>query len=825
MRFCLKTGCLTIALFFLFLRLSAQSESGGTITGSVQDAGGKPLELVNVLLVRAGDSTGRAEPLVKGAVTTSLGLYSFESIPAGTYRVAATRVGSQKTYSEPFTLADQQRPHALPPLMLQEEARQLTHVTVKARKPFIEQQIDKTVLNVENSLVASGGTALEVLEKAPGVVVDLQSERISLQGRENVLVMFDGKPTYLSAAQVLELLRNTLSNTIESIELITNPSARYDAAGTAGIINIRLKRNASGQPLNGTFSAGVGYGRFPKYNTALTLNARPGRWSLFGNYAFDQRDYWSVAAIDRRLPTTLIRQHNDRPIQNTTHTFRFGADYALTSRTTLGLMANGLNTAGKSQGGAESDLYESDRLVSSQKTDNDHRRSIERLAVNANLRHQFDTTRRGGNGHELLVDLDYSDASFHPIEKFETRYLAPSQTETGPRSLQRLNTLSKAIIRAVKADYRYPFDRRTTLEAGWKSSLVTLSNDLMAETGQAEAGQPVPWRLDSGRTNQFEYRERIHAAYLTGRRIWGEWTLQVGLRAEQTQTDARSVTTHSTVSRSYLNLFPSVTLTRKVGQKHQFQYTFSRRIDRPNYQSLNPFIRVFDPYAYQQGNPYLKPQFTDAFQVGYSYQEETTVSVGYTRTRGVIVDINEQNDQTGVTRITFVNLSELQNLSLNLSAPYAFTRWWSSRQSASIFHNTYRASVGDTPLNYSQLSASLTSNHTFVLPHGLSVELTASYNSPYIYSQNRMQGFGQLSIGMQKSFWRKKAVLRFNWSDLLQTHRFYGKVRFQNMDFRFATYTETRVARLTFTYNFGNKEMKVIRPRRTVSEDEQNRMN
>ncbi len=790
----------------------------------VKDPAGKPLEFVTLLLVKAGDST-----LVKGAVSDDQGQYTVESVPSGAYRVAASMMGRQKVYSEPFTIGTEHRNHQVLPLVVQEEARQLDKVTVKAQKPFIEQHLDKTVLNVENSIVASGGTALEILEKAPGVVVNLQSEQISLKGRENVLVMLDGKPTYLSTAEVLELLRNTPSNTVETIELITNPSARYDAAGTAGIINIRLKRNKSGQPLNGNLTVGAGYGRFAKYNAALTLNARPGKWSFFGNYAVDQRNYWSMAKIDRRLPTTtpptLIRQENYRPIQNTSHTYRLGADYAFSKRTTVGLLLNGTKVNGTSQGGTTSTIYPENGLTSSQRTQNDNRRDISRLAANVNFRHQFDSTRRGGKGRALTVDVDYSDARFHPDELFETRYLNARQTETGPRSFQRLNLVSDALIRAAKADYVHPFDARTTLEAGWKSSYVTLNNDLRVETKLAEAGQTVPWQLDTGRTNQFEYRESIHAGYVSGRRIWTGWTLQVGLRLEQTQTDAHSLTASRTVSRSYLNLFPSVALTRNVGENHAFQYSFSRRIDRPNYQYLNPFIRVFDPYTYQQGNPYLKPQFTDAFQIGYSYREETTISLSYNRTRNVVADINEQNDQTGVTRITFTNLARQTNISLNLSAPLRFSRGWSSRNSASLFRDAYRADVGGTPLNYRQVSANLNSNHTFTMGHGLTAELTASYSSPYVYSQNRMKSFGQVSIGVQKTLWQKKAVLRFNWNDLLQTQRFYGTVQFQNMDFRFATYTETRVARLTFTYNFGNQKLKGAGNRRTVSDEEQRRMN
>ncbi|WP_234733701.1 outer membrane beta-barrel protein [Tellurirhabdus bombi] len=816
-------------LLWIVLLLAVSShllaQTTNAVTGLVQDQQGKPLELATILLLKAVDSS-----LVKGAVSDAQGRYHFEAVAPGSYRVAVSSIGYQKAYSAIFAIeTNATESHTLPPLIAKDESQQLAHVTVKGQKPFIEQQLDKTVLNVENSLVASGGSALEILEKAPGVVVDAQAERISLKGRENVLVMLDGKPTYLSPTEVLDLLRNTPSNNVETIELISNPSLRYDAAGTAGIINIRLKRNKSPQPLNGNVTAGLGYGRFPKYNAGLTLNARPGRWSLFGNYTLDQRDYWLVANIDRRLdqavPPTLIRQDSYRPAQNQSHNVRFGADYTLGKRSTVGVLLNGLYGRGKSQGGTETKIYAANQLTASEPTTNDNHRTTDRLAANLTFRHQFDSTRRGGEGQELLVDMDYSDASFIPNDQFMTRYFDAQGREAELRYFQQLNSTAKSIIRAAKADYIYPFDKRTTFEVGWKSSFVSLSNDLRVNTGRAGSEQAIPWRVDSSRSNQFAYQENIHAAYLTGRRMWGPWTLQLGVRAEMTQTEAYSVTANTRVERSYLNVFPSIFLTRTLGEKHKFQYSFSQRIDRPIYNALNPFIRVINPYAYQQGNPYLKPQYTDAFQVGYSYKEETTISFGYNRTRDVIADINVQDDATGVTQITYANLAQLTNMSLNLSAPFRFNRWWSSRQAASIFHNRYQAEIGGTAFELGQLSTTLSSTHSFVLPYGLTAEAVASYNSPYVFSQNRIRAFGQLSIGLQKNLWKKRAVLRFNWSDLLQTQRFWGTLRFQNMDFRYATYGETRIARLTFTYNFGNRELKTNNSnRRTVSDDEQRRM-
>lgn len=330
----------------------AQQLSRTKVIGSVRDVTGKPVEFATILLQKGGASTpatsqsASAAQLVKGAVGDVHGQYVFDNIAPGTYQVAAQLVGYQKSTSAPFTVVIDQSAITLPPITLPQSEQTLGEVTVAAKKPFIEQLPDKTVINVENSIVSAGGTALEVLEKAPGVFVDNQNDRITLKGREGTLVMIDGKPTYLSAQEVVNLLRNTPSNGIESIELVTNPSARYDAAGNAGIINIRLKRGSRKDGTNGSATVGAGYGRFPKASVGLTLNHRASGWNLFGNYNYDYRETFSYVDALRKFGSgdslTTVNNLGYRPSTAQNHTFKIGAEYVLSKRTTLGVMANGL---------------------------------------------------------------------------------------------------------------------------------------------------------------------------------------------------------------------------------------------------------------------------------------------------------------------------------------------------------------------------------------------------------------------------------------------------------------------------------------------------
>ena len=790
----------------------AQNTSQATVAGHLRNPSGKPLEFATVVLLRADSS------ISKGAVTDTAGRYLFEHVMAGTYRVAATMVGYERALSTPVTIGPDKLTVTVPILTVREDSHTLGTVQVTAKKPFIEQLPDKTVLNVENSVIASGGTALDVLERAPGILVDSQNDRITLKGREGTLVMIDGKPTYLSAQEVVNLLRNTPSNSVETIELITNPSAKYDAAGNAGIINIRLKRGNRAGGTNGSANVGWGYGRFPKATVGLTVNHRSsGGLSLFGNYNYDNRESFGSVDALRQIGTSdsllTIRNLGYRPNTARTHTVKAGADYAMGKRTTIGLLLNGLLSDNDAQidnrnlvSNAKGELQQTTTMV------NTSTRTMQRLSANANMKHSFDTV-----GRDLTVDLDLSRVTIQPQDNMQTRYFNPRNEEIQPALIQRNLPPSTVTIRAAKADYVHPFSKTTKLEAGSKLSYVTSDNDVRFETLTGTDYVPDPQR-----TNHFLYNETITAAYLNGSRDWGKWSVQGGIRAEHTRSLGKSITINKIVDRSYLNLFPTAFITYNASPEHQWRTSFSQRIDRPNYQDLNPFIYVMDPYTYREGNPFLRPQYTNAFQVGYSYKGETSVSLSYNHTTDAITGVNDQQQQ--VLRTTTVNLAILDNISLSVSLPIHPAKWWTIRTSADVFWNAYNAEYAGQRLDYRQLSANLTVNQSFVLPHGLTAELSGFYNSPQVYGQMQLKGQGQLSAGIQKTLWNKTAVLRLNISDMFHTMRGAGNVNFGTTHINFISRWESRVARLSFTYNFGNRNLKTGRQRGSGVDDEQSRI-
>lgn len=813
-------------LFILFLwqigigaRMFAQIPGRTTITGTVTNLAGKPIEFATMMLLPAADST--AEQIIKGAVSDSAGQYVFENVAVGSYRVAITAVGYQKTVSAPFVVGTDQALVNGPTLAAKEDSRTLSEVKVTAKKPFIEQLPDKTIVNVENSIVATGGTALDVLEKSPGVMVDTQNDRISLKGRDGVLVMIDGKPTYLSTQQVMTLLRNTPSGSIQSIELITNPSAKYDAAGNSGIINIKLRRGSSTNGTNGSVTISGGYGRMPKLNDGLTLNHRRGKWNLFGSYNYDFNETFFYAETRNRFrqdnTTTTIQSQNNRPEQNRSHTFKAGADYFLGKNTIFGVVVNGSLGNNTGQTNNNSVVYtQLNTRESSNLFVNATRQELHRVAANANYKHTFwgaDSLNR-----ELTINLDYSTVQNRPLDNMTTRFSDGTGAET-TTLLQRNTSPSDVIIRSGKLDYLHSITKTTKLEAGWKTSYVTTDNDIRFE--QQISGL---WAIDPGRTNHFIYDETINAAYLNGNHSWEKWSLQGGVRMEQTRSVGNSITVDKIVNRSYVNLFPSVFLTYDASKDHQWRTSYSRRIDRPSYQDLNPFLYIVDPYNFFQGNAFLRPQYTDAIQVGYTYQSQTTIGLSFNRTTETINQVLESYPETRQTKITLTNLDAKINIALSVGLPLTITKWWTIQQTVDLFWNQYRVNYLDQRVEFKRLSANLTMNHSFTLPKDFTAELSAWYNSPIFIGIMDFRGMGQVNVGVQKSLWNKKATLRLNVNDVLYITRYQGFIKYANTDQWFKGRGEPRVTRLTFSYNFGNQTLQAVRQRRTGVEEEQSRI-
>lgn len=806
-----KAVLLFVAAILLIFAQSAWAQSqtpGGKIGGTVVDDNQKPLDYATIILKKAADSS-----IAKTAFSDLSGKYLFENVSPGNYIITASMVGYKKAVSKPISLngatADAGR------LQLVQLSKTLKEVTILSQKPFIERKMDKLVVNVENSSVAAGSTAMEVLEKAPGVTID-KDDNISMKGKQGVLIMLDGKPTHLSSADVANMLRNMQSNQIETIELITSPSARYDAAGTSGIINIKTRKSKN-MGLNGTLTAGAGYGETSKYNGGTTLNYRKGKINAFGNYNYGNNGRINSLDLNREVvyqgTVTNFRQLNGWDNRRSSNSYKAGLDFFINSKHTLGVLVNGYSNSieetSNSSTFRKNNLNESEDIQVLGRSNETYHNT----AYNLNYKGTFDST-----GKELSVDVDYSDYQGRSDELRDNFYTVSNGTAKNPLFVKNFAP-SDIRVKSLKMDYTNPLSKTAKFEAGLKFSRVETDNNLLL--AKLEGNNWIP---DAEYTNHFLYIESINAAYLNYSKEFKKYGLQFGLRAEQTVSEGNSITKNEVVKRDYLELFPSVSLSHSINKSHQLGLSYSRRIDRPGYDDLNPFMHFLDEYTFRKGNPYLNPQFTNSFDLTHTFKGSFTTSLNYSHTKNIMTMVTEQDDATMKTYAIQRNLDEQQIFGLNLFAPVPVAKWWNINNNAQVFHMRFKSKFTGEDLNSGQTAITYNMDHSFTLSKTFTAEFTTQYQSPLQYGIFKIQSQLVNNIGLRKSFMANRMNIRMGLNDIFNNRRQRLSTTYQNMNLNFVEKGETRVGRLTLNYRFGKNEIKPSRRRSTGMESEANRM-
>lgn len=788
------------------------SKTSSKINGALIDEKGKPMDFATVTLLKAADSS-----VVKGTLSNENGAYTFDHVSSGTYLIKATVVGYEKAISPAFTV-DGSDAITVPQLKMQQASHNLSAVTVTSTKPLIEHKVDRTVMNVENSVVAAGNNALEILERAPGVSVD-KDDNISIKGKQGVTVMINDKLTYLSPAQLATLLRSTDGTTIQSIEIITNPSAKYDAAGNSGIINIKIKKNKQ-TGTNGSVTLGAAYGATFKNNESITLNHKEGNLNVFGSFSHGDRRREHTLGINRVVIDSLgnktyFDQFSSLPNDNHNNSYRVGADYETSSKNTLGFLVNGYfnteddNTTNRTNIGTQpgvTNYYQNTNAFIHQ-TFND-------IALNLNDRYKIDST-----GQELGFDLDYSKFRNNSNAQYNTYFFMPDGSSTMAPMFTRNQAPSNITIKTAKADYTLPLNKQLKLETGVKLSDVKTDNDL-----QAQKQVNGSYENDNTLSNHFIYTERVDAGYINLNQNYKNLSIQAGLRGEYTSSIGNSITTGQLVKRHYFDLFPSLFVTQTLNDKNELGLSYSRRIDRPSYDALNPFVFYLDQYTYEKGNPFLNPQYTNNFEFNYTYNKSITLTLGYSHTSNAITQVLLTDAASKATYQTRLNLNSQNNYNINLYAPYTITKWWTGNVNVTGFYMKFKADtlLGGT-LNNGKAAFQARTTQTFVVAKGWKAELTGYYNSAMTYGIFNIKPQYATDAGISHSFANKKANIKLSMSDIFNSRRNDVTSYFQTNNLDIKQKNETRITRLTFTYNFGNAKIK-MRQHKTGADDEKGRV-
>ncbi|MCB0666611.1 MAG: TonB-dependent receptor [Saprospiraceae bacterium] len=797
-------------LIFLFIYSLTSAKNDPQITGAISDDQGQDVPYATVLLQKATDTS-----MVKADISDEAGNYTFLNVPAGTYFIEVTFVGYGTSHSAPFQF-DGKSVFKVPSIILSQQTEQLSEVVVKSSRPIVEVQPDKTVFNVDGSVNAVGNTALELLRKSPGVVVD-NNENLILQGKNGVQVYIDGKKSPLSGDDLANYLKSLQSTEIDAIEIITNPSAKYDAEGNAGIINIRLKKD-QGLGFNGTATGGYRYGKNSKYNGSASLNYRESNFNTFGSYNIYSGENLSEFFLFREQGGNAYDQSNIDLGNSTNHGFRIGTDLFINKKNTIGILVNGslndhnsitnsnTNISSLADGIIDSFLVASNKINSSR--DN----------VNFNLNYAF----RGENDKSLNIDFDYgyyrnNTNSFQP-----NQYLAEDGfTTLFERTFSNV-TPTDIDIYTGKIDYETNF-AKGKLALGVKSSLVETDNTF--DNYDIIEGERIK-NLD--RSNNFVYRENVNAAYSSWqRKISEKININIGLRVEHTNSmgDLTSTQTNmdEAVERDYVDFFPSGGITLQANDNNSWRLAYSRRIDRPSYQDLNPFEFQLDELTFQRGNPFLNPQYSNSYSLTHTYKYTLNSTLSYTVISDVFTQITDAVDDRKAT-LTNINLAEQKNLALSVSYPFTITKWWNVYATATAYHLENNADIDGKIIDLNVNAFNFYGQNTFMLPKGFKAELSGWYNAPTLWGNWVTNSQYDVSAGISKKFWDDAATLKISVSDLFYTNGWGGESRFGQLYMRGGGNWESRQLRVNFTYLFGNKQVKSARNRKTGIEEEQSRI-
>ncbi|GAB3425418.1 TonB-dependent receptor [Niabella aquatica] len=804
-------------LLFLLLSFTTATviTKAQVITGKIADTGSKPLPGASVALLKASDSA-----LVKMNITDKEGLYRFDNIISGNYLLQVTSVGYTKTFSPVFNHSTDSKQN----VALEKTGTQMAGVVVTAKKPPVEVKAGKTVVNVDASPSNAGLNVLEILQKSPGVSVD-NDDNISLQGKGGVLILIDGKPTYLSGQNLATFLKSLQAGSLDQIEIMTNPPAKYDAAGAAGVINIKTKKGTI-RGMNGNMNLNYVQGLYPKYNGGANFNLRNKKVNLFGSYNGGAWESWGIMNINRNFYREAAfsgssKQTTQRHNKSSWHNGKMGMDYYFTDKDVAGVVVSGNINPWNNWQESASELYNAANNLNNvlrSKAYNGGR--AKNITTNLNYKHTFDSA-----GREVSFDLDQGYYHNRSSNALTTSVYKPDNTQEGKTVM--LNGVLPSIINIYsgKADYAHPFNKNTKLETGIKTSFVNTDNNVLYQRDTSTG-----WYVDEQRTNHFIYRENVNAAYAILTKHIKKWEFTAGLRVENTYTKGIQQQGDSAFKRNYTNLFPNAGIAYSINDKNQLSAAYSRRIRRPDYNDLNPFVYFIDSLTYGQGNPYLQPEFSNRVEVTHTFNRFLSFTVSHTRTNNIITRLLKQNTEKKTAFQTTENLSTRRQWGASVSVNKQIVKWWNLSLYSGVFNNQYKGlyieDAKNTPIkiNINVLDANMSSSFSFAKTW--TGEISGWYVSNPSEGLIIGRPMGGMNAAISKQVLKKNGTVKLGVRDIFRTQNFSGYSRYADVDINIFNdrRRDSRQFNISFAYKFGKNGAAPARRRTGGAGDEQSRV-
>jgi hypothetical protein len=788
------------------------------ITGRVTDNTGKPLAGATVSLLQASDSL-----LIKQAASGADGSFQVASPKNGRYLISVRSTGFKIFYSLTFSVDSLSAPAPLAVQLQAEKAATLDGVVVSTKKPMIERKADKTIVNVDAFISNAGSNALEVLEKSPGVQVD-NNDVISLKGKSGVTIYIDDRPSYLSGAELAAYLKSLPASTLDKIEIMTTPPAKYDAAGNAGIINIKTKKNKL-KGYSGNLSSSYRQGKYGDSRNTFSFNYRNNKINLFSNSSFSGGNNFNDLDISRKYVdgsgnlTSGFAQNSYIKRWYNSLNVKLGADYALSKKVNLGIVLNTAlrpSTEKRKNKGIFSDAQSiPDSVILA---DNYEKEKFTNSSINLNFLYKPDSI-----GNELSMDADYIRY------KTTTNQLFKNSSYDDAASLKTKDDLIGALpsyidIYSFKADYVHPFSKASKLETGIKTSYITTNNiaSYLTVLNNITAA-------DYDKSNHFIYTENINAAYANYSTEIKRLSVQLGLRAENTISKGHqlgnALKPDSSFKKNYTNLFPTAFLSYKADSagNNMLTFSYSKRIDRPYYADLNPFISPLDKFTYYAGNPFLKPQFTQHFELGYACKSAVSISLFYDHIKDEMDETIELNGNTFISRTG--NIGKKDAAGISVDATIKPVKWWTILPNALYLYQHTRSQIYTEQVNTKAGFYILSAINQLNFTKGWSMEVTGRYRSVIVDGQFRSTAYWQMNLGAQKKIMKDRASIKMNIQDVFRTRVNAGYINsLKGGSGYYHNLNDSRAVVLAFTYRF-NKGTKNNEARKTGgAENEQSRV-
>jgi hypothetical protein len=806
-----------VTIIFVLSNLFVCAQNTGAISGKITDSMQRPLEGATVLLV-----AGEQDTPVKSALSDDNGAFVLDKIKFGTYKLTVSMSGFNKESGGTIILNEEKNSINVGTVKLVSYSASLQGITVTSQRPPVERKIDRIVVNADQMVSAAGSTAMDLLERSPGVSVD-NNGVISLKGKNGVTIFVDDKPTYLSGADLENYLRSLPASSIDQVELMTNPPAKYDAAGGGGVINIRLKRTRV-KGFNGSLNTAYTQGRYAKTNNSFNFNYRNGRFNTFGTLTQNYAKNFSDLTINRHFKKPDGSRNYDF-LQGTyikpsgiAFSARVGADYYANDRNTFGILFTGVTRNGQRDNDNSSSIlnaaYQLDSTIVAHNTQDN---SFRNGGINLNFRRRVNK-----NGPEFSVDADYIHYGTGNVQEFNNFTFLADNTLTQQDRLAG-NLPAGIDIYSLKTDYTHPLKKGWKIDAGAKSSQTKTDN--VADYFSTVNNVTTP---DYDKTNHFIYKEIIHAAYINGAQEGKRWSMQLGLRAESTVSDGRqlgnAIKPDSAFKRTYTSLFPTAYLNYKLDSagNHTLTLDYGRRINRPYYQDLNPFISPLDKFTYYVGNPFLQPAYTHNVQLSYSYRNKITIGFRYS------VTLNNTNETIEIVNGTYYsrpgNIGKVTNISGSLQGDLPVRKWLSFGFYSEVTNIHSQTDFYTGFLNTRGTFWFVQPNLRFTFQKGWTAQIDGVYQTDITSNQFILLKRGRLNAGVSKKL-STAFTVRAAVNDMLYTNINRGIINnLANTEANWRNANDTRTFTLAIAFRFGKTIADLRKHNQNSAQQEQSRV-